>query len=394
MRQIWLVLFVSFLTLLPSSSLLASDGATLRRYVPFARNRQELSEADKRGFQELRSSFQQEQRSDDRQRSQLVLSEHMRYDQFSCKEDQVYLVDKKTGNKFCLMKIESDDQVQNEQEETHTRQSQNDSSFELDLLGVVREQSRQSEDNGGQEDHTVARSERIDLRYSQSPVRHQGQRNTCTIFASIAAMECQLGGNHDISEQDAYWLVCRDLNRPFLQDSGVWPVEAARTLTNQRVCSESAWPYENVLATAQRPANATKRASYCFSSTSSFMGNSDKGRNQVRAMLANGRPVVACFYVAWDNQIATNSGTIDVVTNPQTGQPVTSQAGHSMLIVGYDDHKQRYIVKNSWGTTWGDRGYCYMSYAYYNQYAYSTWYAPASSRNSSTQEKTAGGFTE
>ena len=393
MKQVWLILLVSILMVLPSS-LLASDGATLRQYLPFARNRQEVSETDKQEFQELRSSFQQEQLSSETQQSQLILSEHMRYDQFSCEEEQVYLVDKQTGEKFCLMKTKKSDQQKNLSEESVTRESQNDSSFELDLLSVVQEQSKLSKDNYEPEDQSVVRSKSINLRFRQSRVRHQGQRNTCTIFASIAAMECQLGGKLDISEQDAYWLVCRELNRPFLQDSGVWPVDAARTLTKQRVCSESAWPYENVLATAQRPTSAVNRASYSFSSSSSFAGNSNGGRNQVRAMLAQGRPIVACFYVAWDNQIARNSGIIDVVINPKTGKPVTSQAGHSMLIVGYDDQKQHYIVKNSWGTTWGDRGYGYISYAYYNQYAYSTWYAPASSRDSSTKERIAGGFTE
>ena len=35
-----------------------------------------------------------------------------------------------------------------------------------------------------------------------------------------------------------------------------------------------------------------------------------------------------------------------------------------MLIVGYSDAKQVFIVRNSWGTHWGDNGYCYMPYDY------------------------------
>jgi C1A family cysteine protease len=34
------------------------------------------------------------------------------------------------------------------------------------------------------------------------------------------------------------------------------------------------------------------------------------------------------------------------------------------MCVGYDDAKQVYIIRNSWGAGWGDKGYFYMSYAY------------------------------
>ena len=36
--------------------------------------------------------------------------------------------------------------------------------------------------------------------------------------------------------------------------------------------------------------------------------------------------------------------------------------GHAVCLVGYNDATQRFIVKNSWGTGWGDKGYFYMPY--------------------------------
>jgi len=38
--------------------------------------------------------------------------------------------------------------------------------------------------------------------------------------------------------------------------------------------------------------------------------------------------------------------------------------GHAVLAVGYDDDQQRFIVRNSWGDTWGIKGYFTMPYAY------------------------------
>jgi C1A family cysteine protease len=38
--------------------------------------------------------------------------------------------------------------------------------------------------------------------------------------------------------------------------------------------------------------------------------------------------------------------------------------GHAVLAVGYDDFYQRFMVQNSWGTSWGIKGYFTMPYAY------------------------------
>lgn len=38
--------------------------------------------------------------------------------------------------------------------------------------------------------------------------------------------------------------------------------------------------------------------------------------------------------------------------------------GHAVLAVGYDESKQRFICRNSWGPEWGDNGYFTMPYDY------------------------------
>jgi len=39
--------------------------------------------------------------------------------------------------------------------------------------------------------------------------------------------------------------------------------------------------------------------------------------------------------------------------------------GHAMVLVGYDDRRQAFRLVNSWGTTWADHGYAWISYAYF-----------------------------
>ncbi|WP_019507844.1 C1 family peptidase [Pleurocapsa sp. PCC 7319] len=40
----------------------------------------------------------------------------------------------------------------------------------------------------------------------------------------------------------------------------------------------------------------------------------------------------------------------------------TVRGGHAIAIVGYS--ADRFIIRNSWGTSWGDQGYAYASYDY------------------------------
>ena len=57
----------------------------------------------------------------------------------------------------------------------------------------------------------------------------------------------------------------------------------------------------------------------------------------------------------WDNASATK-GKLDVY------KPSTARGGHAVALVGYTPG--RFIVRNSWGTEWGDKGYGYASLRY------------------------------
>jgi C1A family cysteine protease len=41
----------------------------------------------------------------------------------------------------------------------------------------------------------------------------------------------------------------------------------------------------------------------------------------------------------------------------------SDEGGHAVLIVGYDDSGSYFIVKNSWGASWGDHGYFMIAYS-------------------------------
>jgi C1A family cysteine protease len=50
--------------------------------------------------------------------------------------------------------------------------------------------------------------------------------------------------------------------------------------------------------------------------------------------------------------------------------------GHAVCVVGYTTDK-RFIIRNSWGTLWGDKGFAYASEAYINAGFYNESYGVA-----------------
>jgi C1A family cysteine protease len=86
--------------------------------------------------------------------------------------------------------------------------------------------------------------------------------------------------------------------------------------------------------------------------------NLQRNLAQWRSWLANNGPILAALSVdqTWQNATATG-GNIDVF------MPNTVRGGHAIAIVGYLA-SGRFIVRNSWGTGWGDKGFGYVTPAY------------------------------
>jgi hypothetical protein len=75
-----------------------------------------------------------------------------------------------------------------------------------------------------------------------------------------------------------------------------------------------------------------------------------------RVWLATNGPILARLDVdsTWD--AGGDKGYLD------TYYPSTAMGGHAVALVGYN--ATSFIVRNSWGTYWGDKGYAYASWSY------------------------------
>jgi aminopeptidase C len=86
--------------------------------------------------------------------------------------------------------------------------------------------------------------------------------------------------------------------------------------------------------------------------------NMFKNVNQWRVWLATKGPILAALSAdeTWMDASATN-GKLD------TFKPNTVVGGHAICVCGYTADG-RFIIRNSWGTSWGDRGFAYASAEY------------------------------
>lgn len=83
--------------------------------------------------------------------------------------------------------------------------------------------------------------------------------------------------------------------------------------------------------------------------------------DQVKGCLAEGYPVLLGFpiYESFFGNSVVETGRV-----PLPGDDELMIGGHAVMIVGYDDGEQSFVVRNSWGTAWGMGGYFFLPYAY------------------------------
>jgi C1A family cysteine protease len=199
----------------------------------------------------------------------------------------------------------------------------------------------------------------VDLRAFSTPVEDQGNLGSCTgnaIAEAIEMLDRKNGKNLELSRLFIYYYE-RLLEGTVNYDSGAYIRDGIKACYKYGAPLESLWPY-NVSKFRTPPSSAAvqdaaRRKITLYERAMDF--------NACINALANGYPVVIGFTVYSSFTSGNWWYTTANMPYPNT-RSESVLGGHAVLLVGYDNSTQRFIVKNSWGTNWGDNGYFFMPY--------------------------------
>ena len=204
----------------------------------------------------------------------------------------------------------------------------------------------------------------IDLRSLMPPVYDQSDLGSCTANAITAAISF-------LDNKDKKPLI--EFSRLFLyynerviehtvnSDSGAEIRDGIKTLLSQGVCPETEWPYV-ISKFTQKPPQKCYTDARPHRIAGSLYYEKLSTINQIRLQLSRGYPVVIgiSVYSSFESDEVATTGIVPM-PDEQTEELL---GGHCVLICGYNDTTQRFIVRNSWGTNWGMQGYFTIPYTY------------------------------
>jgi len=211
----------------------------------------------------------------------------------------------------------------------------------------------------------------VDLRPNCPPVYDQGQLGSCTGNAIAGAIEfAEMKEKLPALTPSRLFIYYNErvIEHDVQFDNGAQIRDGIKSVAKQGVCTETCWPYSDQNtdpAPCPQCPYAQKPPQKCYDEAKQHKikvyQRLTPAQTNLKGCLASGYPFVFGFtvYASFESPEVVKTG---IVPMPASGEAVVG--GHAVVCVGYDDSKQQFIVRNSWGTGWGISGYFMMPYAY------------------------------
>ena len=216
----------------------------------------------------------------------------------------------------------------------------------------------------------------LDLRRNFSQIRNQGSMGSCCAFTMTSIYEYILNVRRaevaDLSERFLYFNARiakakrvgeydenAELN---LSDEGVSFLDAINSLQTEGICLENLCEYVKDEVNT-RPSTAA------YDDAKTRMVTEAKNvvvaEEDIKSALNEGYPVAAILKV-YSSFADPVCGFVELPdpTDIKEAEEEDINPYHAVVICGYSDEDKVFIVRNSWGQEYGDKGYCYVPYSY------------------------------
>ena len=209
----------------------------------------------------------------------------------------------------------------------------------------------------------------VDLRAAWWKVGDQGNTGSCVGWGSAEGVlrwhfvKAGKLANTEMLSPRYLWMASKETDvyttRPtsFIESDGTWLTAALNIAQKFGVVTNKVLPFK--LGGAQQMFTGTANAFYATASQLRIASYFNLGRDLAawRNWLATKGPILTRLDVDKHFMGATaTQGNLDQY------DPSSIQGGHCVALVGYING--RFIVRNSWGTGWGDKGFAYAVDAY------------------------------
>lgn len=200
----------------------------------------------------------------------------------------------------------------------------------------------------------------VDLRFQMPPVYDQGNVGSCTAQALGALLQYDAIKQNKVNKNTPSRLFIyyneRVLQNTVNSDSGASMRVGIQSIVQWGFCDETLWVHDTTKFKTKPTPPAYSAA---LPNKVRHYSRINQDLTQLRTALSQGNAFVFGFsvYDPFVSKAVSESGILPMPTGRLLG-------GHAVLGVGYDDAKQMFLIRNSYGEKWGQGGYFHMPYSY------------------------------